>query len=301
MKENISIIIAVLAIVFATIAVTTSFVKTSDFSIGAGTISGNELASNSVTGDNIVDDTITDDDISDSGLSKFADGSITLADLTSEVLAEMSGVVEILDNSILGSKLANASIFNRHIAESAEIDPSKIQGTAWTAENDGSGSGLNADTLDGINSNNFVRADVEKTGYFTIPFCGFMPFDSDTPYSLVNRVLRNTDPAYASHYYYAPVYLPDGAKVTKITVRYEKDDVDANCYVYLSEGGESSNTLLVTIDLPYTTAFTNYSTSVAGVTIRQNMPYRISMRLLPNDSSYDVQIAWVCIEYTYTI
>ena len=301
MKENISIAIAVLAIVFATVAVTTSFVKTSDFSIGAGTISGNELASNSVTGDNIVDDTITDDDISDSGLSKFADGSITLADLTSEVLAEMSGVVEILDNSILGSKLANASISNRHIAESAEIDPSKIQGTAWTAENDGSGSGLDADTIDGINSNNFVRADIEKTGYFTIPYCGFIPFDSDTPYSLVNRVLRNTDPAFASHYYYAPIYLPDGAKVTKITVRYEKDDVDANCYVYLSEGGESSNTLLVTIDLPYTTSFQNYSTSVAGVTIRQNMPYRISMRLIPNDSSYDVQIAWVCIEYSYTV
>ena len=301
MKENISMAIAVLAIVFATVAVTTSFVKTSDFSIGAGTISGNELASNSVTGDNIVDDTITDDDISDSGLSKFADGSITLADLTSEVLAEMSGVVEILDNSILGSKLANASISNRHIVESAEIDPSKIQGTAWTAENDGSGSGLNADTLDGINSNNFVRADIEKTGYFTIPYCGFMPFDSDTPYSLAFRVLRNTDPAFASHYYYAPIYLPDGAKVTKITVRYEKDDVDANCYVYLSEGGESSNTLLVTIDLPYTTSFQNYSTSVAGVTIRQNMPYRISMRLIPNDSSYDVQIAWVCIEYSYTV
>ena len=293
MKENISITIAVLAIVFATVAVTTSFVKAPDFTIGAGTISGNELADNSVTSDNIVDDTITDDDI--------ADESITLADLAAEVLAEMSGVVEILDNSILGSKIANASISNRHIDESAEIDPSKIQGTAWTAENDGSGSGLDADALDGIDSNNFVRGDIEKTGYFTIPFCGFIPYDSDTPYSLVFRVLRNTDPAFASHYYYAPVYLPDGAKVTKIAVRYERDDGAASGLVYLSEGGESSNTLLVTIDLPYTTSFQNYSTNVAGVTIRQNMPYRIALSLNPNDSSYDVQIAWVCIEYTYTI
>jgi len=136
MKENISITVAVFAIVLATVAITNSFVKTSD-----GTISGSELADNSVAGSTIVDGAITDDDISDTGISKFADGSITLADLTSEVLAEMSGVVEILDNSILGNKLANASISNRHIAESAEIDPSKIQGTAWTAENDGSGSG----------------------------------------------------------------------------------------------------------------------------------------------------------------
>ena len=300
MKENISIAIAVLAIVFASVAVTTSFVKTSDFSIGAGTISGNELASNSVTGDNIVDDTITDDDISDSGLSKFADGSITLADLTSEVLAEMSGVVEILDNSILGSKLANASISNRHIVESAEIDPSKIQGTAWTAENDGSGSGLDADTLDGTDSSQFVRSGVTEIRYFSIPFCGFIPRGSDIEYSIVGRALVNDDPTYASHYFDAPLYLPDGAELTKIIVRYALSDEDASGNVYISKGGEASNTLLDSFGLPLSATFTNYTHESSGIIINQQMPYRLSISLNPNDSSWDVRIAWATIEYRVT-
>ena len=221
--------------------------------------------------------------------------------MTSEVLAEMSGIVDILDNSIIGSKLANASIVNRHIADSAEIDPSKILGTAWTAENDGSDSGLDADTLDGINSNNFVRADIEKTGYFTIPYCGFIPRTSEVQYSLFGRVLTNTDPTFAYHYFYAPVYLPDGAEVIKITVRYEKYDDDAYGSVTLSKGAETSNTQLVNIILPHSTAFTNYSTDVTGVKITQDMPYRIAVQLDPDDSDLDIRLAWVCIEYTYTI
>jgi hypothetical protein len=156
MKYNISIILAVVAIIIATVAVATSFIRTPETTIDEDILSGIELDDNSISSANIIDGTITDDDITDSGISKIADESITLSDLTTEVLAEMSGIVEILDNSILGSKLANNSILNRHINENASIDPAKIAGIAWTALNDGSDSGLDADTLDGMNYNEFA-------------------------------------------------------------------------------------------------------------------------------------------------
>ncbi|MCK4973255.1 MAG: hypothetical protein KAS52_08030, partial [Candidatus Heimdallarchaeota archaeon] len=156
MKYDISIIVAVVAIIIATIAVTAVFVRTPETSIGAGTITGNELDDDAVSSEHIIDGSIVDEDIADSGISKIADESITLSDLTSEVLAEMSGIVDILDNSILGSKLANNSILNRHINDDASIDPSKISGVAWTANNDGLGSGLDADTLDSMSSDEFA-------------------------------------------------------------------------------------------------------------------------------------------------
>jgi hypothetical protein len=41
-----------------------------------------------------------------------------------------------------------------HISSSANISPNKINGTAWTSANDGSGSGLDADTVDGSHKGN---------------------------------------------------------------------------------------------------------------------------------------------------
>jgi len=193
MKENISTGIAVLAIVISIVAVASTVIVKPVSDIGAGAVSGNELADNSVTSGKVADGTLTDADISDSGISKIADNavtsdqivseSITLLHLTSEVIAAMTGVVDIADNSVTGAKIAdgtitnadiagysitgtkfvNGTITNVHISDSADIDPSKILGTAWTATNDGTASGLDADKLDGINSDMFLRNDESGT------------------------------------------------------------------------------------------------------------------------------------------
>jgi len=165
MKGNISTGIAVLAIVISVVAVASTVIVKQVSTIGAGAVSGNELADNSVTSGKVVDGALTDADISDSGISKIADNaitsdqitssSITLLHLTSGVIAAMTGVVDIANNSITGAKIANGTITNTHISGSADIDPSKILGTAWTATNDGSGSGLDADKLDGKSSDEF--------------------------------------------------------------------------------------------------------------------------------------------------
>jgi len=120
MKENISTGIAVLAIVISIVAITSTVIVKPVSSIGAGAISGNELADNSVTSAKVADGALTDADISDSGISKIADdaiagdqiasSSITLLHLTSEVIAAMTGVVDIANNSITGAKIVDGTI-----------------------------------------------------------------------------------------------------------------------------------------------------------------------------------------------
>jgi hypothetical protein len=58
--------------------------------------------------------------------------------------------------SVTSDMIADGAIGNEDISGSAEIDPAKISGTAWTAANDGAGSGLDADMVDGLNAGAFA-------------------------------------------------------------------------------------------------------------------------------------------------
>ena len=50
----------------------------------------------------------------------------------------------------------------------------------WHAGNDGSGSGLDADTLDGVQGSSFLRSDANDSASGDITFTGFVTFDNDT-------------------------------------------------------------------------------------------------------------------------
>ena len=302
MKDNISIIVAVVAIVISTIAVTTVFVRTPDTAIGAGTITGNELDDESVSTESIMDGTIIDEDIADSGISKIADSSVTLSDLTTEVLAEMSGIVEILDNSILGSKLANNSILNRHVNDNASIDPVKIQGVAWTKLNDGTGSGLDADTIDSIDSLKFVRNDLVTTRYYSIHASGFRSNDYGIAYdrASVGAVLRNSDPAFAPQSYLAPVILPQGATITKITVRYRTTDPAAVGSIHLYKHGDDPVEIYSTSIPYYSGGSTNHEVPLSETINNNNQAYYLRVELDPVDEDEDIWLEWVCITYTVT-
>ena len=56
-----------------------------------------------------------------------------------------------------------------------DIKMGTSSGTAWHSANDGSGSGLDADTLDGINSSSFLRSDADDTttGHLTFSDSGY--------------------------------------------------------------------------------------------------------------------------------
>ncbi|MCK4271625.1 hypothetical protein KAX22_03185 [bacterium] len=62
-------------------------------------------------------------------------------------------------NSVTSAMIADGEIVDDDVAAGAAIDPGKIAGTAWTADNDGAGSGLDADLLDGQQAADFISMD----------------------------------------------------------------------------------------------------------------------------------------------
>jgi hypothetical protein len=57
--------------------------------------------------------------------------------------------------SVTGEMITNGGITDEDVASDAAIAPDKIAGGAWTSENDGSGSGMDADTVDGLHADAF--------------------------------------------------------------------------------------------------------------------------------------------------
>ena len=70
---------------------------------------------------------------------------------------------------ITSADIQNGTIVNADISGTANIAPTKILGTAWTATTDTAGSGLNADLLDGLNSTDFLNTatDFGRSGVAT--------------------------------------------------------------------------------------------------------------------------------------
>jgi len=62
-------------------------------------------------------------------------------------------------NSVTGAMVTDGEIVDDDVSATADIDPGKIAGTAWTADNDGAGSGLNADLVDGHHAADFINMD----------------------------------------------------------------------------------------------------------------------------------------------
>jgi|GEM_PF-2332876 len=126
MNETAIVGIAVVALVLSVGALGAAVLMNPESSIGAGSIDTDHLADDAVTSSKVLDGTLTDDDISTDGLSNIADDAIgsdhigaaqiLLSHLSSEVLAEMSGVVDLLNNSITGDKIADGTITGADLA-----------------------------------------------------------------------------------------------------------------------------------------------------------------------------------------
>lgn len=126
MNQTAIVGIAVVALVLSVGALGAAFLMNPESSIGAGSIDTDHLSDDAVTSSKVLDGTLTDDDVSTEGLSKIADDAIgsdhigaaqiLLAHLSSEVLSEMSGVVDLLNNSITGDKIADGTITGADLA-----------------------------------------------------------------------------------------------------------------------------------------------------------------------------------------
>lgn len=122
----------------------------------------NEGQPNSISSEMIIDEGIAAVDIDTNavGASELAPKSVYSGHIVNGQVA----TVDLADNAVTSEKvqdgqvtsedIANETIVNADISLVAEIAPSKISGTAWTSTNDGPGSGLDADMLDGRQSGN---------------------------------------------------------------------------------------------------------------------------------------------------
>jgi len=87
------------------------------------------------------------------GTISVADGGVTAAKLNQ--MGAAADQVLVWDGAawtpggVTSSVIGDGEIVDADISATAAIDPTKISGTAWTAANDGSLSGLDADTVDG--------------------------------------------------------------------------------------------------------------------------------------------------------
>jgi len=59
-------------------------------------------------------------------------------------------------NSVTSAMVTDGEIVDDDVSATADIDPGKIAGTAWTGSNDGAGSGLDADMVDGQQAADFI-------------------------------------------------------------------------------------------------------------------------------------------------
>lgn len=70
--------------------------------------------------------------------------------------------------SVTGEMIADGEITDDDIAPGAGIDPTKVSGGAWTSTNDGTGSGLDADMVDGLHADAFSETTHDHNElYFT--------------------------------------------------------------------------------------------------------------------------------------
>ena len=136
-----------------------------------------------------------------------------------------------------------------------------------------------------------------QTGYVSIPAAAFTPRESGYNYSNYGSELVNNDNN--SDYYYAPVYLPDGATVTRMIFYWE--DTSS------SDGSASLRRALLTTGGYNTMASVNTSGSGGdGSSETTDIDYATV-----DNTSYMYYVAWtlwdsnikghaVVIEYTYT-
>ena len=116
--------------------------------VGTGIVDSTNLADSAVTSAKISDGTIVSGDLADSAVT------------STKILNSTISTNDLADSAVTSAKIASGTIVNSDISTSAAITPAKISGTAWTSTNDGSGSGLDADKLDNVDSSSmhYIRA-----------------------------------------------------------------------------------------------------------------------------------------------
>jgi hypothetical protein len=159
-----------------------------------------------------------------SGPALVTNGSSTLGGNVT-INGTLTGGTHTHSGATITSGTVGAAYIDPAIARDTEIMPTVLA-------NDGAGSGLNADLLDGLQASSFANVAHTHSGvqYFTIGSEGFVPgsnVDYFNTYGMGGAYIVSGNGGMV-----APVHLPNGAVVTEFRVYYY-DNSPGDLYVVL--------------------------------------------------------------------
>jgi len=134
----------------------------------------------------------------------------------------------------------------------------------------------------------------------SVPPAAFQPKHDNYDWTIDDYRLFNRS-ALTSQEYFAPVFLPPGATVTKLTLYGFRDDVAADMHLYLRRiTGVGSHTTMALCAADWTDDAGAISDSTIDVALVDNSTYAYSLELVldPNDSVLDVQFYRAEIEFS---
>jgi len=222
MKDKISIILGVVAIIVATVAVANSFGSTSETVIKEVSQSGFELGDNSVTTSKISDGTITDSDINESGISRIAD--VNMEDLGSDVVAALAGAGVVTEGSITSFLIADGTIVGDDIDSDAVGSDEIVDGSITSDE-------LADDsiTTDKIKDKAVTSAKIANGSLIIDKFAdGVLTWNNieDMPYRVVAAGVINPDGTIENSYRVKTCFWNSTASYYKISIIGEAYDHD---------------------------------------------------------------------------
>jgi hypothetical protein len=178
---------------------------------------------------------------------KIADGAVT--------------TVKIADENVTSAKIADGAIVNADISGAANIDPAKISGMGWTAANDGSGSGLDADMLDGNDANFFWNPANDGSGsgldadtvdgkhasdFYQPVYDGYLGADDNVTITIPHYTLFTLQLSSESPEVGGVAFVQGFENDRYIGITYTKYNGDGTSGYGGAEGHESSTTTLLT-------------------------------------------------------
>ena len=199
-------------------------------------------------------------------------------------------------------RLLTGEIIDVDIADTANIASSKINR-----------SGLDADMLDGLRGNQFLRSDTSstingdlavngeltwqtKTSYISISPAAFRPHVDGYDFINDGARLRNIDGS--SDVYLASVELPHGVKITNITwYWYDSSGSDGSLFMHRSDFDGVAGSIASCFSSGSSGDGSSYDNSVAGGSI-DNSQYHYWLSVGLDDIS--IYCYGVVIEYTFT-
>jgi hypothetical protein len=145
--------------------------------------------------------------------------------------AELTATAHISDGSITTySNDSGATGVPVGYVQSSEVE-------VWNSSNDGSGSGMDADYVDGLHASSFIRSDADDTASGTYTFTGSAKFALDSTFS--NSEVRF--PATTNQNPTMMFYRPTGAAATSYPWRFQAGGGGSSSSFYIGTGSGADN------------------------------------------------------------